>query len=254
MDIHGEAVRKGVSWNSFFQSSSSSLNSEGLELSFIEPVCIDGMRVAQCSSAMLKAELSKWKNTLLGHFIGRRPSFTYVKEVLLKQWSISGHVDVNLLESGFFVFRFNLEEDKVKVLEGGPWTVQRRPLILRPWKPGMKLEKVELNSIPISDYFPNLPFHWNVEALSSIASVIGKPIATDKMTMTKERLSYARLCVEIEATHDVPEQVAVHDDEGLVFFQKVKYEWCPPRCNSCMIFGHATSQCGANQATRMGNK
>ncbi|XP_043697261.1 uncharacterized protein LOC122648057 [Telopea speciosissima] len=116
----------------------------------------------------------------------------------------------------------------------------------------MKLEKVELNSIPVWVTLTNLPFHfWNVEALSSIASVLGKPISTDKMTKTQERLSYARLCVEMEADHEFPDQVEVHDDDGLVFYQRIVYGWSPPRCNSCKVFGHSSGQCSVNSSKQM---
>ncbi|XP_043697496.1 uncharacterized protein LOC122648332 [Telopea speciosissima] len=71
------------------------------------------------------------------------------------------------------------------------------------------------------------------------------------MTKTQERLSYARLCVEIEADYEFPDQVAVYDDDGLAFYQKITYEWSPPRCNSCRVFGHSSGQCGINLNKQM---
>ncbi|XP_043696705.1 uncharacterized protein LOC122647340 [Telopea speciosissima] len=120
-----------------------------------------------------------------------------------------------------------LEEDKVKVLEGGPWYVQRRPLILRPWSLKVCLERVDLCSVPVWVSLPNLPFHyWSVDALSSIGSVIGKPIVTDKMTRSMERLSYARLCVEVSADRDLPFSVPVYgDDDSNMNKSRSKKEW-----------------------------
>ncbi|XP_043724094.1 protein DGS1, mitochondrial-like [Telopea speciosissima] len=191
--------RKGkaaVPWSALFSTSASTYG-DGFKLSYVKPELIDGVLAAKCPDVMVSKGLERWKNTLMGHFIGGRPSFTFARDVLLKQWRIAGHVDINLLESGIFVFRFNLEDDKVKVLEGGPWYVQKRPMILRPWSPDVCLEKVNLCYVPVWVSLPNLPFHfWSPEALSSIGSVIGKPIVTDKMTSSMERLSYARLCVE----------------------------------------------------------
>ncbi|XP_043696883.1 uncharacterized protein LOC122647587 [Telopea speciosissima] len=164
--------------------------------------------------------------------------------MLLKQWKISGNVDVNLLESGIFIFCFNLENDKVKVLEGGPWYVQRRPMILRPWSPEACLQRVDLCSVPIWVSLPNLPFHfWSSEALSSIGSVIRKPIMTDKMTRSMERLSYARMCVEVSADNDLPSSIPVYGDEGFAFNQFVVYDWKPPLCKHCRVFGHLVDTC-----------
>ncbi|XP_043697562.1 uncharacterized protein LOC122648415, partial [Telopea speciosissima] len=218
----GGSEKKGeVPWSALFSSSSSSLLGDGLKLSFVEPEEIEGVRVATCPESIIKEGLEKWRNTLMGHFIGGRPSFTFALDLLLKQWKISGHVDANLLDSGFFIFRFNLEEDKIKVLEGVPWYVQRMPMILRPWSPNACLERVDLCSVPIWISLPNLPFHfWSSQALSSIGSVIGQPIVTDKMTRAMERLSYARLCVEVSADKDLPLSVPVYGDEGNVQSQK----------------------------------
>lgn len=54
----------------------------------------------------------------MGNFMGRRPSYAYV-EMTVKLWKPKGGVDVSLLESGVFIFMFNCEEDKQKVL--GKW-------------------------------------------------------------------------------------------------------------------------------------
>ncbi|XP_043697212.1 uncharacterized protein LOC122647998, partial [Telopea speciosissima] len=139
---------------------------------------------------------------------------------------------------------FNLEDDKIKVLEGGPWYVQRRPMILRPWSPDACMERVNLCSVPVWVSLPSLPFHfWSSEALSSIGSVIGKPIVTDKTTRSMERLSYARLCVEVSANSDLPSSIPVYGDNGLSFHQRVVYDWKPPLCKHCRVFGHSDVTC-----------
>ncbi|XP_043696797.1 uncharacterized protein LOC122647479 [Telopea speciosissima] len=234
----------GVPWSALFSSSSSSLLGDGLKLSFVQPEEIDGVLAAKCSDSIIKEGLDKWRNTLMGHFIGGRPSFTFARDMLLKQWKISGHVDVNLLDSGFFKFRFSLEEDKIKVLEGGPWYVQRRPMIRRPWSPNVCLERVDLCSVPVWVSLPNLPFHyWSSQALSSIGSFVGQPIVTNKMTRSMERLSYTRLCVEVSAEKELPLSVPVYGDDGFAFNQKVVYDWKPPRCKHFKVFGHFFDNC-----------
>lgn len=97
----------------------------------------------------MDGEAEPWKNTLVGNFLGRHPGFTYVKEVVQKIWNLKGIVDVSLLENGVFVFCFSCEEDKQRVLETGPWTIARRPLILRAWSKDLALERVDLQKIPI---------------------------------------------------------------------------------------------------------
>ncbi|XP_043717563.1 uncharacterized protein LOC122665474 [Telopea speciosissima] len=117
-------------------------------------------------------------------------------------------------------------------------------MILRPWSPDVCLERVDLCSVPVWVSLPNLTFHfWSSEALSSIGSVIGKPIITDKMTRSMERLSYARLCVEVSANEELPLSVPVYGDGGFVFNQRVVYDWKPPLCVHCKVFGHMIDAC-----------
>ncbi|XP_043714583.1 uncharacterized protein LOC122662943 [Telopea speciosissima] len=170
----GSDSRKGkaiVPWSALF-SSSSSIYGDGLKLSYVKPVLIDGVLAAKCPDVMVNKGLERWKNTLMGHFIGGRPSFTFARDVLLKQWKIA--------------------------------------------------------------------------ALSSIGSVIGKPIVTNKMTSSMERLSYARLCVEVFADRELPLTVSVYGEDGLAFNQKVVYDWKPSLCLQCKMFGHSSGDKAAN--------
>ncbi|KAK3212636.1 hypothetical protein Dsin_017342 [Dipteronia sinensis] len=41
---------------------------------------------------------------------------------------------------------------------------------------------------------------WNEEGLSHIASAVGKPLYADSLTESMKRISYARVCIEINAT------------------------------------------------------
>jgi hypothetical protein len=62
------------------------------------------------------------------------------------------------------------------------------------------------------------------------------------------RSSYARALIEISAKHDFIESIslAIPELEGNNFIVenvKVEYEWKPPRCERCCVFGHESSVC-----------
>ncbi|XP_042518471.1 beta-glucosidase 18-like [Macadamia integrifolia] len=82
------------------------------------------------------------------------------------------------------------------------------------------------------------------EALSAIGSVIEHPISSDVRTKTLERLSFVRLCVEVNASEELPFVAAIKDEEGHIFNQEIRYDWKPPRCNVCNVFGHSVEHCG----------
>uniref|UniRef100_A0A5B7B6V6 DUF4283 domain-containing protein n=1 Tax=Davidia involucrata TaxID=16924 RepID=A0A5B7B6V6_DAVIN len=84
---------------------------------------------------------------------------------------------------------------------------------------------------------------WSVDALSQIATKIGTPLFSDKLTATKRRLAYARLCVEVKADGNLPPVLIIEDSKGTIHHQKVEYEWVPIKCADCKVFGHDGSSC-----------
>lgn len=104
------------------------------------------------------------------------------------------------MDNGIFVFKFSCEEDKQAVVEG-PWNFGKIPMIVRSWDPSLELKKTVLDKIPVWITLPHLPFQfWSLEALGIIGSVVGRPICFDKYTIKKEHLSYAYICVEVDAS------------------------------------------------------
>ncbi|KAK1303554.1 hypothetical protein QJS10_CPB11g01546 [Acorus calamus] len=129
-------------------------------------------------------------------------------------------------------------------LEGGPWTMEHRPLILKRWSPDIRMEQERLSSIPIWVRLPNLPLHlWNVDCLSRIGSLIGSPLFMDSATLRCTKTSFARLCIEVEASTVLPDEVSVEIAPGLKEKFKVDYDWRPSACIHCQTFGHNEVRC-----------
>ncbi|XP_071708475.1 uncharacterized protein [Rutidosis leptorrhynchoides] len=89
-----------------------------------------------------------------------------------------------------------------------------------------------------------------------IASKIGKPMLLDSYTSTMcmeswGRPNYARAMIEISAENDMRESLNIatpcSDGKKVVMdMVKIEYEWKPPRCARCKIFGHKDIQCPKN--------
>lgn len=72
----------------------------------------------------------------------------------------------------------------------------------------MSFEKELLSKIPIWVQFYNVPLEfWSAEGLSYVASAIGNPLFADSMTENCSRLSYARICVEVDVDAQLPSKV-----------------------------------------------
>ncbi|KAF8402089.1 hypothetical protein HHK36_013041 [Tetracentron sinense] len=147
-------------------------------------------------------------------------------------------------DSGVSIFEFGDAADKQKIFDEGPWFVDGKPIILKPWSKDVSLVKSATQSIPVWVRFPGLNLHmWNESTLSRIASSIGVPLFTDKLTADKSRLSFARVCIEVDAAKPLKTEVKIKIGEGKFLIQKVLYDWKPIRCSKCLSFGHSDSHC-----------
>ena len=79
-------------------------------------------------------------------------------------WKKFGLYDILATDTGHFFFKFNTNADCDAVLEGGPWHIASKPIILRKWKPGLKYEKEALKAIPVWCIFTHIPPElWTAE-------------------------------------------------------------------------------------------
>jgi len=70
--------------------------------------------------------------------------------------------------------------------------------------------------------------------------MVGKPLSCDEQTNNCTRLEHARVCVEITTALPL---IHRYDIVSLLFNEpitiEVEYEWKPPRCNQCKVFGYS---------------
>lgn len=127
--------------------------------------------------------MEKWKNALIGFVMGRTPVFSTMKRFCEEKWSSLGHVDCTLLRNGLFVFNCSFDEMKRSILEQSPWPFASQMLFIKPWTPEMDLTVEDFASVPIWVRFLGLNWHYYTpKGLNKLASNIGKPLYTDKIT------------------------------------------------------------------------
>ncbi|GJS65581.1 putative reverse transcriptase domain-containing protein [Tanacetum coccineum] len=136
-------------------------------------------------------------------------------------------------DDGYFYFKYESIKGMEQVLEQGPWLIRKVPV----W---VKMLKV-------------LVVAYTEDGLSRITSQIGRPIMVDSFTSemcdaTWGRMGYARALIEISADkalkHEVVMVVPIEDGAGHTLERiKLEYEWKPPLCLECHMFGHDSNLC-----------
>ncbi|KAI0515916.1 hypothetical protein KFK09_008586 [Dendrobium nobile] len=184
-----------------------------------------------------------WDLCLVGYSIGRRPFYEALSSAIKKTWSLTGSVQLLSLNDGFFLFRFTCRDDFDMVWSRDVWFLLGKPFVFQKWHPKFISKREELTSVPIWVKIHDLPLAcWNSEGISRIASKIGIPVAADKLTELKRRLTYARICVLFDNQATFPEVIRVSLDGDEVSL-KVQYEWRPSPCDHCKSLMHFSSSC-----------
>ncbi|KAK1266027.1 hypothetical protein QJS04_geneDACA002565 [Acorus gramineus] len=80
------------------------------------------------------------------------------------------------------------------------------------------------------------------------ASLIGIPLFLDTATRMRSRISYARVCVEVEAGVTLPDWVCVRCNGEKEQLQ-VLYDWKLNACSLCSTFGHDDAMCGKQKSS-----
>ncbi|KAK4384443.1 hypothetical protein Sango_3060400 [Sesamum angolense] len=106
---------------------------------------------------------------------------------------------------------------------------------------------------PVWVTLPSLPLEcWHANALGKIGSKLGTPIAMDSLTLKMERVSYARILVEVDASKPLADQVDFMLPNGVMRSQPVVYEFIPKFCTKCNLFGHLEASCQGTQPSTDG--
>ncbi|XP_022003098.1 uncharacterized protein LOC110900520 [Helianthus annuus] len=141
-----------------------------------------------------------------------------------------------------------------QVMQDGPWLIRNNPLFLKQWSTNTELKKEELKKIPVWVKMHDVPLAaYTEDGLSLIASKVGTPKILDNETTKMSldswgRSGYARAIVELDADKELEDSVTVaipNVEEGgyLKSNIRVEYEWKPPHCKTCNVFGHGTDEC-----------
>ncbi|KAJ6299908.1 hypothetical protein OIU76_020828 [Salix suchowensis] len=235
-DKLGNMAAKSGKWKALFSSNHSAEN--GTQLVHFSEL----NNASSCS--LLEHDLGNlkdvWKYCIVGYVAGKFPGFKALNHIIVNSWKCKASLTIH--ESGWLVYRFLHEEDKLAVLSGGPYLVYGRPLILKSMPEFFDFSTADMSTVPVWIKLPNLPLQcWSPVCLSKIGSVLGKPVQCDVLTSSMSRLSFARILVEIDLLEDLKHSVKLELPNGTSVNQKIIYETLPRYCKHCRVIGHNTS-------------
>lgn len=180
-----------------------------------------------------------WEDALVISLLGKRISYNVLKDKLVKLWKLSADFDMMNVGNDFYMVKFGLEDDRAKVVDGGPWMVSDHYLTMQCWTQDFMSPTTKVDKTIIWIRFPGLNlFFYDESILLALASVVGRPIKVDNNTFDARRGRFARVCVEVDLTKSIVGKVWMKG-----FWYRVEYEGLHRICTGCGCYGHLVREC-----------
>lgn len=77
----------------------------------------------QIQSLNFEGLCTPWQDALVIKLLGKNIGYKILKEKLVTMWKLEAGFDMLDIDNGYFMLKFDLEEDRSLVMGGGPWMV-----------------------------------------------------------------------------------------------------------------------------------
>ncbi|GKD36448.1 copia protein, partial [Tanacetum coccineum] len=191
-----------------------------------------------------------FSNTTYGFFLGKKVAYPVVANYVRNSWGTYGLVRSMFSSSiGLFSFQFSSMDGLDAMLENDPWFIRNNPVILKKWHPDENLLKEDVSIVLVWVKLHGVPVTaFSEDGLSVITTKLSTPLMLDSYTsdmcmQSWGRSSYARVMVELKADVELKDNIVmampkITREGHYTCNVHVEYEWKPPRCSSCKVFGH----------------
>ncbi|KAL2532507.1 Uncharacterized protein Adt_05858 [Abeliophyllum distichum] len=177
-----------------------------------------------------------FKFTLVGKFSHRKPSMVEVRNSFQK-FGFTGEFKIGLIDFKHILFHLTHEDDYSRLFLKPLWFIMGCPMRVLKWTCDFHPD-AETPIAPVWISFPLLPVHLRAkEFLFALSKLVGVPLRIDKATADLLRPSEARVCVEVNLEHKLPDRVWIERGESRNFWQPVVYEQLPHFCAKMSAYG-----------------
>ncbi|EOA25923.1 hypothetical protein CARUB_v10019305mg, partial [Capsella rubella] len=193
----------------------------------------EGEAVVTIDAEVLEVMNGLWKQCMIVKVLGRHVSIAVLLKKLREMWRPKGAMYVVDLPRQFFMVRFELEDEYLEALTGGPWRIFGSYLMVKAWEPEFDPMTDEIVTTPVWIRLSNIPVNfYHKRLLMRLARGLGKPVKVDLTTMNFERGRFARICVDVNLKKPLKGSILIN---GSRYF--VSYEGMTNICPVCENHG-----------------
>lgn len=116
---------------------------------------------------------------------------------------------VKEVNTGYYEFRFRLNDDMDKVIRGRPWTLNGAQLILIPWLPYLLIHEINSKASPFVVRFKGLPPAYQSEhKASTMGNMVEKYVR-----LLGRSINELRVSVEMNVSNNILASFSLNEEE-----------------------------------------
>ncbi|XP_074323953.1 uncharacterized protein At4g02000-like [Apium graveolens] len=163
-----------------------------------------------------------------------------MKQTFAALWRPGKGVYVREIEPNLYLFQFYHELDIKRVLEGSPWSSNRKALIISRMKEGDVPRNISLNKLELWVQVYDLRVGFMSERVpKEIGNYIGSFVESCSKNFTGTWWEYLRVRVSIDVTQPLKRKMKIRQSGAEWFWINFKYENVRTLCFICGIMGHS---------------
>jgi hypothetical protein len=166
-----------------------------------------------------------------------------IRPPLIRAWQPTGNVTFKTLGKNLFLIEFEHEWDKIRIMEGRPWTFDRDLLSLADFDGITPVEELEFEKAAFWVRMYKLPLACMSKAIGHrIGATVGEVLEVEVDDEGVGWGEYLRLRIVLDLTKPLSRgrQLRLRDRSLWILF---KYEKIPRFCFSCGIIRHGPGGC-----------
>jgi len=99
---------------------------------------------------------------------------------------------------GFFLIRFENEEDREYFVNNGPWSIVNSLLVVDRWLPNTIVREIQLESFPLWVQYWGLPLEYHNEYVATVlGNQVGNTVTNEGGAIFSSSLNFLRVRVHI---------------------------------------------------------
>ncbi|KAF7823713.1 uncharacterized protein G2W53_021857 [Senna tora] len=170
-----------------------------LSIHVIEATIISGL-VVNINHNIIKNRMMRWSKRVVAALKDWKDMLDFILQLIInKIWFLQGTIIVKEKYNNFFILEFSNEQDKMFMLENGPWTVQNSLLVMYNWQLGITVENLRVEKVVVWLRFTGVPMEVILNKVAlSLGELEGEVVQLDPFNDADDKLKLLRVKVKVD--------------------------------------------------------